>query len=178
MNKEFREFLEDELCKVKKLNEGMLIGYGQGVYDTYAYVLKKYDEFHKPVVIPKYVAEYMELAEGKVPLMRILETATKRDEYPKWKKAYDWISANDETFARAWLDGYTVEEEQRYYVINNQNYFLLAKDKGHGFVFSTGGNLKLGNTNSISATFKLTEQEIKDYDERYMAFAIPVENDK
>lgn len=70
---------------------------------------------------------------------------------------------------------YKVEEEQKYYVINNENYFLLAKDKGHGFVFSTGGNSKLGNANSISATFKLTEQEIKDYDSRYWTFAVKVE---
>ena len=35
------------------------------------------------------------------------------------KKAYDWIVEsleNQETFARAWLDGYTVEKEKRYLV--------------------------------------------------------------
>lgn len=71
--------------------------------------------------------------------------------------------------------GYKVEDEQKYYVVNNKNYFLLGKEKRHGFVFSTGGNSKLGNTDITSATFKLTEQEIKDYDERYWTFAVKVE---
>lgn len=71
--------------------------------------------------------------------------------------------------------GYKVEDEQKYYVVNNKNYFLLGKEKRHGFVFSTGGNSKLGNTDNISATFKLTEQEIKDYDSRYWTFAVKVE---
>ena len=180
MNKDFREFLKDELYKlykVKKLNEGMLIGYGEGVYDTYAYVLKKYDEFHKPVVVPDFVAEWIESPGRDLDSMYIWESP---------KDVYEWTFGKGDSLENSrykdLLDaidnGYEVEDEQKYYVINNQNYFLLAKDKGHGFVFSTGGNSKLGNTNSISATFELTEQEIKDYDERYMAFAIPVENDK
>ena len=177
MNKEFVKFLKDELYKVKKLNEGMLTDYGEGVYDTYAYVLKKYDEFHKPVVVPNFVAELIESPGRHLDSMYIWES-------PKY--VYDWTFGKGDSLENSrykdLLDaidnGYEVEDEQKYYVINNQNYFLLAKDKGHGFVFSTGGNSKLGNTNSISATFELTEQEIKDYDERYMDFAIPVENDK
>ncbi len=80
-----------------------------------------------------------------------------------------------------WISGFIedlknlVEKEQKYYVINNENYFLLAKDKAHGFVFSTGGNSKLGGLKNSSVKFELTEQEIKDYDERYWAFAKPVE---
>lgn len=68
-----------------------------------------------------------------------------------------------------------MEEEPKYYVINNENYFLLAKDKEHGFVFSTGGNSRLGVRESSSATFELTEQEIKDYDSRYWAFRKPID---
>ena len=180
MNKEFREFLENELYKVKKLNEGMLTDYGAGVYNAYAYILKKYDEFHKPVIVPDFVAEWIKESKEKgYPLAYAINCS--KGELGKWLHGCGTdteTEENQELFAKAWLEGYTVEEEQRYYVINNQNYFLLAKDKGHGFVFSTGGNSKLGNTDNISATFKLTEQEIKDYDERYMAFAIPVENDK
>lgn len=66
-------------------------------------------------VIPKYVAKYLEFAKSDVPLMRVMVVAYSRDELPEWKKEYDWIEANDETFARAWVDGYTVEEEPLYY---------------------------------------------------------------
>ena len=67
-------------------------------------------------VIPSYMAEYLELAKSDVSLMRVLEKANRREEllFLKWEKEYAWISANDETFARAWLDGYKVEEEPLY----------------------------------------------------------------
>lgn len=76
------------------------------VYD----LIELLDEPEK-VVIPQFVAEYVDLAKSDVTLMRVLEIANRRSELPKWKKEYDWISANDETFARAWLYGYEVEEE-------------------------------------------------------------------
>lgn len=174
MNKEFREFLVDEFRQVREMNEDMFIGYGEGVYDTYAYVLRKYDEFHKPVVVPDCVAEWIESPGRDLDSMYIWESP---------KDVYEWTFGKGDSLENSrykdLLDaidnGYEVEDEQKYYVINNQNYFLLAKDKGHGFVFSTGGNSKIGNTKNISATFKLTEQEIKDYDERYWTFAVKVE---
>lgn len=180
MNKEFVKFLKDELYKVKKLNEGMLTGYGEGVYDTYAYVLKKYDEFHKPVVVPNFVAEWIkETKEKGYPLAYAINCS--KGELGKWLHGCGTdteTEENQELFAEAWLEGYTVEEEQRYYVMNNKDYFLLAKSTVYGIVFSTGGNFTLEDTDNSSVTFELTEEEIKDYDERYMAFAIPVENDK
>ena len=177
MNKEFRELLEDELCKVTEMNEDILSGYGAGVYDTYTYLLKKYDELHKPVVVPDFVAEWIESPDRDLDDMYVWERP---------KNVYEWTFGKSDSLENsrykdlldAITDGYEVEDKQKYYVINNQNYFLLAKDKGHGFVFSTGGNSKIGNTDNISATFKLTEQEIKDYDERYWTFAVKVEEVK
>lgn len=75
-------------------------------------------------VLPKHVAEYLDFAKSDVSLMRVLELANTRYELPKWEKEFDWISANSEAFAKAWLDGYTVESEQKYY----------AKIKGHELV--------------------------------------------
>ena len=68
-------------------------------------------------VIPEHVAEHLEFAKSDVPLMRILEIASTRDELPKWRREYNWISENDETFAKAWLDGYTVEEVPLYHAL-------------------------------------------------------------
>ena len=174
MNKEFREFLVDEFRQVREMNGDILSGYGAGVNDSYAYILKKYDEFHKPVVVPDFVAEWIESPGRDLDDMYVWERP---------KDVYEWTFGKGDSLENSrykdLLDaidnGYEVEDEQKYYVINNQNYFLLAKDKGHGFVFSTGGNSKIGNTKNISATFKLTEQEIKDYDERYWTFAVKVE---
>lgn len=44
----------------------------------------------------------------------------------------DWFNSNEETFARAWLDGYEVEKEKRYYirlkgVDENYNYLNFIK---------------------------------------------------
>ena len=71
-------------------------------------------EIDKPV-IPQFVADYLRRAKADITFMRVMELANTRNELPKWKKEYDWISANDETFARAWLYGYEVEEEPLYY---------------------------------------------------------------
>lgn len=86
-----------------------------------------------------------------------------------------WIVSNEEAFARAWLDGYTVEEEQKYYVsVRDEEYggfWFLSKNNN--------GDISIGVSRDCSEVdwdrSKLTEQEIKDYDERYWAFAKRVE---
>lgn len=121
-------------------------------------------------VIPKYVAEYVDLVKIDIPLMKILEVANRRNELPEWKKEYDWISANDETFARAWLDGYTVAEEQKYYVdLDTAAY--VAKWNGDDQVDIYTDDI----FGSDEFEFFLTEQEIKNYDERFWPFAEPAE---
>ena len=41
---------------------------------------------------------------------------TQRMSWGKWKKEYDWIRKNSEKFAKAWIDGCTIEQEQLYYI--------------------------------------------------------------
>lgn len=81
-------------------------------------------------VIPNFVADFIEVRKGTdaYSLKYILCVAAERSEQEEYTKAYDWISANDETFARAWLDGYEVEEEPLYY----------ALVKGHELVTNEG----------------------------------------
>ena len=71
-------------------------------------------EIDKPV-IPQFVADYLRRAKADITFMRVMELAKTRNELPKWKKEYDWISANDEIFATAWIHGYDIEKEPRYY---------------------------------------------------------------
>lgn len=74
----------------------------------------KLDEPQKPVV-PKFVAEWIEYAKKKGDSLAI--------SFKPWNlygveysKADRWIEDNQETFARAWLDGYEVEESK--WVVN------------------------------------------------------------
>ena len=127
--------------------------------------IDKLDEPEK-VVIPQFVAEYVDLAKSDVTLMRVLEIANRRSELPKWKKEYDWISANAETFARAWLYGYEVEKEKLYYVLDKQDKTLLVLMGGE---VKLSGGYELHDSNKDM--YQLTEKQIKDYDERFLEFA-------
>ena len=68
-------------------------------------------ELNKPVV-PQFVADWIEECEENniISLSGAFEYA--KEEVDTWLS--DWT--NQEIFARAWLDGYTVEKEKRYYV--------------------------------------------------------------
>ena len=77
---------------------------------------------------------------------------------------------NCERLTRAWLDGYEVEDEQKYYVIDKEDNILLIR--GYGGI-EKADNLKI--TNSGGGALKLTEQEIKDFDPRYWAFRKPID---
>ena len=126
-------------------------------------------------VIPKYVADYLDFAKSDVPLMRVMELANTRNEWSKWEKEYDWISANDETFARAWLDGYTVEEEQKFYVMSNDNRMMLVRMTDDKTIKESDPFPIDGLYDTEKKFYRLTEQEIKDYDPRYWPFRKPVE---
>lgn len=87
--------------------------------------LKQLDEPEK-VKIPQFVADYIEFKKENdfhvYGAMKMIE-----DHYDK--RVPEWFyDKNIETFARAWLDGYEVEEEKRYYIrlkIDDKNYNYL-----------------------------------------------------
>lgn len=156
---------------------GQYLQYVSGVNSTAEEVLGLINQLDEPEVlsqelpvIPKYVAEYVNLVKIDIPLMKILAVANRRNELPEWKKEYDWISANDEMFARAWLDGYTVAEEQKYYVDLDMAAYV-AKWNGDDQVDIYTDDI----FGSDEFEFFLTEQEIKNYDERFWPFAEPAE---
>lgn len=145
-------------------------------YDFYRQVLLAhgYLIIEKPV-IPKFVADFIEVRKGTdaYSLKYILRVAVERCEQEEYAKAYDWISANDETFARAWLDGFTVEEEQKYEV-RCKGELLLTYYTNIGEVVSMNrwdNHLSKKAGRDWKLRHELTEQEIKDYDERYWSFA-------
>ena len=58
MNKEFRDWLESEMQYLKDIKYASLVEFG--IQKKLELVIKKYDELSKSVVIPKYVAEYLD----------------------------------------------------------------------------------------------------------------------
>ena len=66
------------------------------------------------------------------------------------------------------------EEEQKYCVIDRHKYYLLAKEEEHNKV-ATVAELVESYGHELDINYNLTEQEIKDYDPRYWAFAKPIE---
>ncbi|HEM3577526.1 TPA: DUF1642 domain-containing protein, partial [Streptococcus suis] len=72
-------------------------------------------QIHEPqkVVVPKFVAEWYDHAKQQnFTLSSALEHWSMSEELEKWFQ----YSSNQNTFARAWLDGYEVEQERLYTV--------------------------------------------------------------
>lgn len=105
-----------------KLNELIeklenLSGYGSRDYierNEILNLVKQLDE-PKPVKVPQCVADVIEGAREQSPE---LEDALHYARGNGTKEFTEWYKkkSNRDLFARAWLDGYEVEEEKRYYV--------------------------------------------------------------
>ena len=127
------------------------------------------DQLDEPekVVVPAFVAEWIEECKrGLKSLYGALKGPGGDGKLEDWL----FISPNQKTFARAWLNGFTVEEK-KYTVKDKYHCFLLMKNFD-GEVVNAYSKVVYKNKG------QLTEQEIKDYDERFMAFAVPVEEEE
>ena len=175
MNEEFRDWLESEIQYLEDVKYASSVEFG--IQKKLELVIKKYDELSKPVVIPKYVADFIKVRKytDAYSLQYIFCIAMERSDDERLKKEYDWISANDEAFARAWMDGYEVEEEQKYCVNDGNNILLCKWESPDGWrvistVESANRDLPFGELD-----FRLTEHEIKGFDPRYWAFRKPID---
>lgn len=96
--------------------------------------LKQLDE-PQPVKIPQFVADKIEYARKYDYNILDAMMMTERDD-----DFYNWLWADDnmELFARAWLDGYEVEEEKRYLVKikNLKALFCYLAHSEHGDYWS------------------------------------------
>ena len=152
-----------------------------GCLAAYEKALDFLDELDKPEVpkqdlpvVPKYVADWIAKYREDLdlyPALRRLEDNTSFG-----GRVYEWYRANTHDFVNEYLTGeYEVEEEQKYYV--------LVRDEEYGgfwFLFKkNNGDISIGVNRNYSEVdwdkLKLTEQEIKDYDERYIPFMVPVD---
>lgn len=80
------------------------------------WILKSIEQLDEPqkVTVPQFVADYIEFKKENdfhiYGAMRVIENHYDK-RVPEW-----FYEKNVETFVRAWLDGYEVEKEKRYYV--------------------------------------------------------------
>lgn len=123
MNKqELIEKIEGE--KFIKNSSDFEMGYNLASNTILEYI-KQLDEPQK-VKVPQFVAEF--ITEQKKWLSKLSESI----DISMSDRVAEWYWDNSETFARAWLDGYEVEEEKRYFVkIKN----VYHGDLGHAAPF-------------------------------------------
>ena len=122
-------------------------------------------------VIPKYVADWID--ENRERYENIFFTIG-YDLYDNsiHRSVGDWIIKNEEKFVRAWFGAYEVEE-QKFYVLDSEDIPLLERANNQTCKTTTG--LSIYEDGRERSRFELTEQEIKNYDERFWSFAEPVE---
>lgn len=134
----------------------------------------------KKVVIPQFVADWLKLRKKE------FKSITKAV-YFLWSYGWDnkthidykmaiWMERNGDAFARAWLDypNIEVEKEPLYYVkfVGDNEMTYLNQSNGTSYFFISF------ETSLFDNKTQFTEKEIKDFDERYWQFAIPVEEEE
>ena len=151
--------LEDGPFEVDLVNKNLVVG-----------IINKIDEPQKPV-IPKFVAEWIVEAEKIHNNLSWVWFAN-----PVSDELNAWLKNHTETFMRAWLDGYEIEQEKLYTVeIPNphsyiDNHSRLAKNYKGKVV------LEVQDWLNIEESYKLTESEIKEDFEWAWQWAEPVED--
>ena len=150
-----------------------------GIYDGSLWTaLEKMKDWQPPkelVKVPRIVADFIKDKKGskeELTLYGAFYAIDKRND----AELSNWVfqkSDGQSLFARAWIDGYTVEKEQLYEVIINGLYLIKVmkydNSKIHRFIEKD----KLYKWEETG--YRLTEQQIKKIDPRYMAFAVKVD---
>ncbi|MDY7304001.1 DUF1642 domain-containing protein [Streptococcus suis] len=136
------------------------------------------DQIHEPqrVVVPKHIAEKIEYCKDTegYGLFHAMDYCY------QYKDSADWLECNEETFARAWLDGYEIEQEKLYTVeIPNPNrttepIIYLSRDE-EGKIFLNNWFLHVSQNWKNQPHAHLTESEIKEDFEWAWQWAKPVE---
>ena len=140
---------------------------------------ENYKEMNEKPVIPQFVADWIEEERAKIidwhtdiPERFFLILGHKLN-YTTLSNTNvsDWIfSGNEEKLYQALKYDYEVEKEKRYHVVNKENYFMLRKYDGLVDIMRVSSSMSRDEYGK-DTSFMLTEKEIKDYDERFWAFA-------
>lgn len=108
-------------------------------------------------VVPEFVAEWIEIlkTKGLKPLKDPETYGETGFTEEKLQNIVFWISENQEDYMRAWLDGYTVEKPQLFYLKNKLTDMYLYKKPLGGYGEEPTSSIKY-----LTDDFKFTQQEI------------------
>ena len=102
--------------KYKKYEDGLFDIGAKVACQNFLKDLEQLDELEK-ATIPQFVADWIEVCkEHLTSSLYLAMTPSFLQSNNQGIELTLWIKKNEETFARAWLDGYTVEKEKRYLV--------------------------------------------------------------
>ncbi|MCI1134755.1 DUF1642 domain-containing protein [Enterococcus gallinarum] len=126
------------------------------------------------VTVPQFVAKWIKQCKEKASLADCLDGyyEISNGEVVSSEDFQNWVvdNENDELTAKAWIFGYEVEKEPLYQIE------LPGTSWGAYLTKADNGDLVIFQNTTSGSTF--TESEIKVIDERYWAFAVPVEEVK
>ncbi|MGG5304753.1 hypothetical protein IGK16_002375 [Enterococcus pernyi] len=175
LKKIVRRRLKSQRPYTTKYSEGKVYA-----YKTVLGLLERLDEPQKPVV-PKFVAEWFE--DNKDVLDSAIFMAIRELDDEEWPHKTDfenWLDVVEnkpiETLIRM-KGGYEVKKEPMYYVYLPKIIVLpemMIPDIEGAYLMKSGDEVELADNNDFE-DMKFTESEIKAIDERYWAFAVPVE---
>lgn len=124
--------------------------------------------------VPKFTADWIKQCKEKATLADCLDGyyEISNGEVVSSEDFQNWVvdNENDELTAKAWIFGYEVEKEPLYQIE------LPGTSWGAYLTKADNGDLVIFQNTTSGSTF--TESEIKAIDERYWAFAVPVEEVK
>lgn len=113
--------------------------------------LQQLDEPEKvkvPQCVHKYIQEAKEYNWDLQDLMKYID-----DEDSEELQRWFYHECNQETLARAWLDGYEVEEEKRY---------IVSLKNGQPLIKSQSGNTLYFNQNITAGNYKFTRKQLEE----------------
>lgn len=155
---------------------GISRGIGTGIYMGLLISQKKIERLDEQpkVTVPKFAADWIERCKEKATLADCLDGyyEISNCEVVSSEDFQNWVvdNENDELTAKAWIFGYEVEKEPLYQIE------LPGTSWGAYLTKADNGDLVIFQNTTSGSTF--TESEIKAIDERYWAFAVPVEEVK
>ncbi|MFS9090068.1 DUF1642 domain-containing protein [Streptococcus infantis] len=103
---------QEALKRIEVQKETLIRLTGWAVYVYIEELIKSLDEL-QPVKVPQFIAKHIEHSkEVGRDLQDAMNSSSIHEEVDQWL----YIDNNMDTFARAWLDGYEVEEEKKFFV--------------------------------------------------------------
>ena len=177
----FKNWHSDEEFQEHVLANKNLIDVNTKLAEEIANLKSQFQQQALPVV-PECVAEWIEIlkTKGLKPLKNPETYGETGFTEEKLQNIVFWISEHQEDYMRAWLDGYTVEKPQLFYLRDELTGQFLAKDnrfKDKDRYFFWTGEDPL--THSIGTAWKLTftQQEIDSMQTgSYEQIPVPVED--